>query len=75
MNTHNHPYEYHANDPLSYANLQRPSGSSTGLLVVLALLGLAFVALLAFTGFEATQSLPGIAAGEAPPPHAEQTAQ
>ena len=75
MNTHNHPYEYHANDPLNYADLQRPSSGSTGLLVVLALLGLAFVALLAFTGIEASQGLPGLASGEAPPPHAEQSAQ
>ena len=75
MNTHNHPYEYHANDPLSYADLQRPTSNSTGLLVVLALLGLDFVALLAFTGFEATQGQPGLTASEAPPPHAEQAAQ
>lgn len=75
MNTHNHPYEYHANDPLGYADLQRPNGSSAGLMVVLALLGLAFVALLAFTGFEATQGMPGLTASEAPPPHAEQSAR
>ena len=75
MSIHNHPYEYHANDPLNYADLQRTNSGSTGLLVVLALLGLAFVALLAFTGIEASQGLPGIASGEAPPPHAESHAQ
>ena len=75
MNTHNHPYEYHAGNPANYADLQPASGSSTGLLVVLALLGLAFVALLAFTGLEASQGLPGVSSTEAPPPHTEQSAK
>ena len=75
MNTHNHPYEYHANDPLNHADLHRSDGGSAGLMVVLVLLGLAFVALLAFTGFEASRGVTGMASGEAPPPHAEQSAR